>query len=306
MKLIRNARLYRAKLQHDVQEFTALLAANRFAPLTAAQGCGTGFVDNPYFDELVTPVPGGIAFTLREDEKVVPASSVKQRLAERVELIRKNEGRLPGRKERAALRDDVIIELRAGALTKTTLTTVFYHQETELLIVPTVSQRMADAVLSTIISARAQLETRTLHVDELQSGLTTRLRLAVQGQGNPFYPFCVGSRCKMSAAGQMVSYAVSDLLTSLADDKWPGDDFRVEELGLTWREDFSFRLDRQFVIRGIDMPASDQDDEFDEPADLWRHEAGTQMHVVASMVADLLHVFGAPPEVEESDADEFV
>lgn len=306
MKLIRNARLYRATLQHDVQEFSELLAENRFAPLTASQGRGMGFVDNPYFDELVTPVPGGIAFTLREDEKVVPASSVKQRLAEKVELIRKNEGRLPGRKERAGLRDEVIIELRAGALTKSTLTTVFYHQGSGLLIVPTASQRTADAVLSTIISAQAQLETRTLHVDELQSGLTTRLRLAVRGDcANPFHPFTVGNRCKMSAPGQMVSYAVSDLLSNLTEDRWPGDEFRVEELELVWRDDFSFRLDRQFVLRGIDMPAAEQDG-FEEPADLWGHEAGAQMHVVASMAQGLLGVFAAAPETGDGDADGLV
>ena len=44
----------------------------------------SGFLPNPATGELVTPFPGGFAFSLRHDQKVIPPSEVKKELERRV------------------------------------------------------------------------------------------------------------------------------------------------------------------------------------------------------------------------------
>jgi recombination associated protein RdgC len=99
-------------------------------------------------EDLVLAGDGRIMLTLKKEEKILPAATIKKELAKRVAEIEKREGRAVRKKEKDALRDDVVHELLPRCLTKERCLSGYLSLDDCLLVLDTASGAQADEFCS--------------------------------------------------------------------------------------------------------------------------------------------------------------
>lgn len=295
MRLIKNAIVFKAELppSRDTEEHLSELLHQ---PIQEVDPYRLGFVPNPISNELVTTFEGGFSFSLRLDEKIMPAAAVRSRVSDAIAEAEKNCGRKLNRSERDGIRDTVRIDLCRRALVKSTVITSFYHSADKLLIVATPSKRLAQLVVSQLIKVIGSVKTETIHISDIKNGLTTRLGAALDDESEdkaPFGDFELGGLCQLVKPGEKVSYQLDNLeagKTGLQDSI--GDGFVVDRLGLT-DGTVAFKLTADFQFKGIAFCSEIAREEAEEmdPVFVWRQEAAVrvlQLSVVINRLCDLL------------------
>ncbi|RMF13955.1 MAG: recombination-associated protein RdgC [Gammaproteobacteria bacterium] len=100
-----------------------------------------------------TPQPEGplawqqgphIFIALRKEERILPASVVKEELAERVAMLEEKEGRKLRKKEKDALKEELMIELYPRAFTRQKVTRAWIDTQANRLVVDTATPTRAD------------------------------------------------------------------------------------------------------------------------------------------------------------------
>lgn len=295
MKIIKAARVYKAGLP-NIALLPNLLEELAFTEISSHEYSRSGFVPTPGSPsaELVTFLPSGYSFALRYDEKIIPSASVKAEVAKRAQAIEALEGYKPGRKLLRELRDSVFADMVKVALHRTTIISCFYHPASETLLVCTVSQKLADMVMSSLVKVVGSIKTTTIHINGLKNGLTTKV---TQGLGGvcQFPGFELpGSFWLKSDNGEKVSIEleVGDSDGPLSEALGAG--LQIESLRLVHGM-VSFKLSCDFVFRGITFIETE-----DEPEeDAWVGEANLQLLEMADTVQDLCDLMGY--EAPETD-----
>lgn len=303
MKIIKAARVYKAKLPLAA-DLRKHLEEMTFLDIQSRQYSNGGFVPAPGSPDadLVTVLSRGYAFAFRFDEKIIPAASVKAEVAKRAAVIEEQEGYKPGRKALSELRACVFEEMVQVALHKTTVVPIFYDPETGYLVVCTVSQKLADRVMGSLVKVVGSVETTTIHIAELKNGLTTKLRDQVFTGVNQFGDFELAGSFWLKLAGEKVAIESSTneedngalreaLETSL----------QVEAISLQ-HHITSFKLSSDFVFRGISFAEPEEEKTYDNMADAWMDEAALQLLNFASVVQSLCDLMGYTPPMDELDA----
>lgn len=140
--VIKSASIYSAKLP-AIAAMREHLAELSFTPLTENQLSCAGFENNLVTGELVTNLPGvGYAFVVRQDTKLIPTKIVNRKLKERVDaLITSGLREKVTRKEKQAMKEQLIVEMASTAEYETTLVHALYDQNNELLYLNTTTKR---------------------------------------------------------------------------------------------------------------------------------------------------------------------
>lgn len=95
-------------------------------------------------EDLVLASDNRIMLTLKKEEKILPAATIKKELAKRAAEVEKREGRAVRKKEKDALRDDVVHELLPRCLTKERYLSGYLSLGDHLLILDTASSAQAE------------------------------------------------------------------------------------------------------------------------------------------------------------------
>lgn len=285
--LIKSARVYKAEIPTDPTTLHNHLSENSFTECMDLQARSVGFVPPDEGCSLVSPFPGGLAFRVRIDEKIIPGAVVNAEVEKRAKLIRETTGRKPGKKERAAIKEEVLTDLCKRALVRTTASvTCYYHADSGYLIIPTTSQKVTDLCTSLLVQAVGSVKTETLHVSEVKHGLTTRLSKWLEQDDDPFGRFDPTDLVVLESEKRRVSAKMTYLRTAnegIREALRAG--FRVESIGLTDMEtDVSFCLTHDFKLRGIDHPPASPDGE--KP--MFEAQAAIEVSHVVGIVAELV------------------
>jgi len=316
MKLIKNAIVFKAELPR--QEVLAQhLAELPFEPVGETFISRAGFIPNGATGELLTPIEGGCSFTLRYDEKILPASAVRQAVTAAIDEAEKALGQELDGDDIGAIKERVTTELIAKALIKTTVVHAFYHAESNFLVVPTTNKNLAQVLIGSVIKVVGSVKTSTIHVDNIKGGLTTRLRNYLDGDTEAFGAFTMGDSVQLKDKQDRVSIDLGSLdnakrtLGEALENK-----LMVERMALT-HHDVSFKLTHNFQIKGIEFGGelSEEEEAQREDADgafLWRLEAATQLLQLVATIQALCDLFGykepeqpeAPPVLDDPDAVE--
>lgn len=295
MKIIKATRVYAAALpnaatiQDHLEELT-------FTELLSSQYSTTGFVPVPGAKDgnLVTKLDAGYAFALRFDEKIVPAASVKAEVAKRAEQIAADEGFKPDRQRLRELREIVFSDMVKVALHKTTIVPCFYDTTKGYLFVATVSQKLADMVMRDLVRAVGSVETRTIHIDNLKNGLTSRLKDQLFAELEKFGSFELTGSYWLREGNEKVSIE----LTSDNDEplrKALEAGLQVEALRLL-SGPVEFKLSSDFVFRGITFAEPEGEPQaFESMAEAWLAEASLQLVLLTGVIADLCELLGYQP-----------
>lgn len=304
MKIITNAIVYKASLP-EAAALAEHLAEMPFEPIPESMIASIGFVPSGVTGELVTPLEGGLCFSVRRDEKILPAKAITAAVEAEVAAIEAERSERAGEPvaiegdEYQALRERVTAELIARALHDGVTVTCFYHAESRLLVIPTTNKRLAASIVGALVQACGAVETTTIHVSNVKGGLTSRLRNYFDcDQKGAFDGFTLGDSVVMKGEGGKASFDLENLEdASQGVSEALRGGLVAERLELVRKDAVSFRLTHDFTLRRIEFLGELSDEQAVERASwdgpyTWRHEAAVQLALLADVVQALCDLFG--------------
>lgn len=294
MKQLRQVKLYRI----DMPEASVLVKHLEQIPhreIAKSEYRNRGFVAPIRGQEkLVETFEGGYVFAVRHDEKIIPASVVSTEVQKQVEIEALNIGRNLTKKERQAIREDVIQTLCLTALVRSVVVTCFYRPDDKLLIINTTANGLANFTTGLLVNAMGAVRATTIYVDGAKGGLTTRLRNYLHDDlDTAFGKFSPTGYCQLKLPeGKSVTVRMDDVREAsdgLVEGIKAGGE--VIELGLSADEGLSFRLRSDFSIKGIEFSDDIEDDSEDHVA-FYKNEAAIRTAQIAGVSAQLCELLG--------------
>jgi recombination associated protein RdgC len=303
MNLFKNAVTFSADLPSRDLMLTHL-AEIPFAPIGEVMLSRAGFILNGTTGELVTPIEGGYAFSVRLDEKLLPKAAVTRAVADAIQAYADdNELDIADLDEDliGLLTEQTMTKLIANALIKTSIVHCFYSEAAQFLIVPTTSKPLAQTVMSLLIKAVGSVKTSTIHVSNIKGGLTTRLKNYFGEDGEPgdesaFDGFELGTSCLLKYKNDKAKFDMGDLTIARAGlIEALEADMEVELMELI-HHDVAFKLTHDFKLRGIQFLAELTEEEAEkldgaDSAFAWRLTAATQLLQVVALIDAICTLF---------------
>jgi recombination associated protein RdgC len=297
MHLIKSATSYRIHLPQNSGDLAELCAKKPFVELAPSDFAGAGFVA-PLEGNLTASFEGGYAFSVRYDEKIVPASVTNAEAKKRIAELEEAQDFRMGRKERQRVREEVFHDLTLRALVRTQVVTSFFLPEHNLLLVPTTSKKLAYIVTRELCRVMESVKATTIYVSSVKASLTTQLQgylmdAEIREEGDTILThFTVGTRCQLrTEEGRRYTFVLTEDLEEANAGIQEAMDAgaQVSELEL-FDGTARFRLGQDFKLKGIDTGDPAESSSFDDHVELWKHEAAVQTRAVAAVVNALCEV----------------
>lgn len=248
----KNLRIYRLARPIDLSDdrLESALAERAFVPCGKTDQVRSGFVpvlgdDAELLSHRIAPF---VMLASRRQEKILPPAAINEVLTEKLEALKVTEGRPASRREKSAMRDEVMLNLLPRALTRSQRLLAYFDLQRNWLIVDTASANQAENFLDLLRSALGELPVIPIAGgNSLQDVLS---RWLTQG---PPAEFELDAECELRAdrdARNTVRYRNQELGSDeLAAHLKAGK--RVTELALNWRDALRFVLTEEFVIKRV-------------------------------------------------------
>jgi recombination associated protein RdgC len=314
MNLIKNARVYRINLPGR-EALAKHLAEIPHREIRLTEAENAGFVpvrEGECWPEelgLTESFPGGVAFAVRVDKKVLPAKVVSEEVKKQVKTQLEQSGRAHlSKAEKRIIREQVVADLvRTSHVASQTIVS-FYHAESRLLFVPVASQNLANRVTNLLVNAVGAAKTETINISDVKGGLTTRLNqyLVDAESGAPseaFADFELSGEIWLNGSQGKVTYQLRDVDAGHSEVSVRGlkdalkEGMRVDAIRLGYGA-ASFKLTAGFNFKSIWYVGAEAAP--DDGDDLWRHEASVQTLSMVEAVNALCYMFDYKEPAQEA------
>lgn len=284
-QIIKSATTYSAPLP-SADALQAILEETGFAEMLSLQIKSIGFVPREGFFEIVQTFPGGLAFTVRIDQKIIPSSVVRAETTKRVKSL----GYKPSKADKSGIKQQVIDELAQVALTRTQLVTCFHHTASNLLIIPA-SKKLAGEIVSALVYTIGSLKTTTINISDIKQGLTTRLKAWVDGElDTAFDGLHPTNEVVLSQDTRRLSVKMADLNTALSGLREAlAAFFSVKSIGFIFPNSVELRVTDEFALKSIWIPLAAPEGGEDEPE--FAAQAALEVAAVVEAVQFLCTMF---------------
>ncbi len=297
-QLIKAATVYVAELP-ATEHLEQHLQADSFTEMLSLQIRSVGFTafeSGQYTSEF----PGGVAFKVRIDEKIIPGSAIQRELERMAAETQHLTGRKPGKKERKELKVAALLSLAPHAFPRTAEITCFYERATQYLIVPTTSKKLSDVITRALVHAVASIKTTTINVSGIKKGLTARMTKWLDNDSEAFGEFNPSGDAALANEKRRLTVKMGNLLAAkegLQEAIAKG--FGVTSLGFNHIDTgVEFRLTDSFHFKGIVFvhdPAQGDDD-------LFAAEAAIEVAEFSKVVTELCAMMAyQEPEGDEAE-----
>lgn len=290
--MIKNAIIYRITKPIDLDD--AKLATCAFKPVTGSQMESMGFVPPVGFDEnefsaTVKATNSYTMLTVKVEQKIMPAAAVNKKLAEKVAEIEKREGREIYRKEKTALKEELIQGMLPRAFSREKHINIIVMHEANLLIVDTGSRKVSEEVLCLLREALGSLSVVPVSAPSVAHLMTTALSMGKSIIGS------IGSQCKLidpvSGAAQTFKNMDLDSEEVLAHIKAGS---RVEAVEINFPDAMTFTLTADLDLKKIKFAESiDQRIEASEPDSIRAQTQATLLITAAALEVVFVTLFVA-------------
>jgi len=146
----RNLHLYQltTPFQLSPEALAEKLEEKRFAPCGRQSEESMGWVSPIHRsrDYLVHAASGAILLCMRREQKVIPASAIKETLEERIQAIELDTGRKVYSKEKQSLKDDVLSQMLPNAFVRSSHTFAYIDSHNGFFVIDASSDKTADSV----------------------------------------------------------------------------------------------------------------------------------------------------------------
>lgn len=272
------------------------LAGQGFRPCLGQEAVTAGWVSpvGPDYTSLVHTVGHCHLLCLQVQEKLLPASVVREALDERVAEAEGREQRRLRRRERDALRDEVMATLLPRAFTRTRRNYGYLDLDRDWLVLDTASRKTVEQFTGLLRKALGSLPVAPLSVSRPPSlVLADWLRSGQVPQG-----FELGDSCELRAAGDdggVVRCRGEDLLGAEIGAHLAGGKC-VTQVSFNWREQLGGVLSDDLAVRRLHLLSSALDalaeDAIDSPEAALDAEFALLSGEVARFLPELLACFG--------------
>ena len=199
---------------------------------------------------LVHETDGRLMICLRREDKVLPASLVREKVAEKAFEIEGQAGRPVGRKERADIKEQVLQELLPRALVKASHTYAYIDAKNDWLIVNAASAKKAEDL---IMLLRKTLGTLNVVLPQTKISPESAMTQWMMDDASLPQGFDVEDECELRSVGEVTStirckyvdIASKEVRAHVAAGK------RVFKMAMNWQGKLSFVLHDDLSIRRI-------------------------------------------------------
>lgn len=247
----KQAQLFQLKtpVKYDADALAGQLEQLPFRPCLPTLPMASGWASplNQENADLVHAAGGYLLICLQIEEKILPASVVKQALEEKIKSLESETDRPIRGREKQHLREEITQTLLPKAFTRLQRLYGYIDTKQQMLVVNTTQQRFLDPFLSAL-KKTAGIETTLYEIQKPMSILTNWLKndaapssLTIEKNGVLQDPSQENRviRCREQS---LHAESIQSLLA---------DGCGVKQLGLTWHEHVTFVLADDFTLRNI-------------------------------------------------------
>ncbi len=254
-------------LSLTVEELEQQLASLTFTPATSQEISKLGFVPAlgaKISEALVHDIQGNLLIAIEKEEKMLPASVIREELDERVAQLETEEGRPARKAEKEAMKEDIIAVLLPRAFSRRKQVRALIMPKEQLILVDCASASKAEELLSLLRQGIGSLPVAPLMPNTLpEEAMADWVRSGQIGNG-----FSVLEEAELkSLAESGGSIKVKDLpLDSDEVRAYLDSGLLVSKLGLDWSDSLSFVLNADMSLKRIKFSdvVQEQNDDIDK------------------------------------------
>ena len=225
------------------------LAERPLLPCSGLSMESRGWVSPREDAQLVYGQERQMLFALGTENKLLPASVVKDAVKEKAAQLEARMGFKPGKKQLRELREQIEAELLPRAFAKRRLTRVWVDPGAGWLVVDTASPKRGDEVLEQLRDTLGECPFFPLETEQSPVLAMSQWIAAGRAPGN----FALDQDCVMKSSGD------DPAAVRFARHSLEGDDVRrhvkdgksVTQLGLVWNDRLRLMLAEPFVLRRV-------------------------------------------------------
>ena len=234
----------------DLDVIEGKLEEAHFKPCQGLDWKSEGFARAvPFREDLVFNAQDSWRISLRQEDKVLPASVIREILDEKVAEIQANDGRNVGRKEKMDLKEQITDDLLPRAFTRSRYTEGLIDVPGQLLLVNQSNSNKAENFVSQLRQALGSLPASLPRTNESPSSLMTAWLEQGEAAGN----FELDSDCELKGVGDAAPVIKISKQDLAADEvKQHLEHGKVcTQLGLIWNEQVRFVLSEDLSLKRI-------------------------------------------------------
>jgi recombination associated protein RdgC len=235
----------------SIPEFSECLKASTYLPCPRSESFSVGWV-SPYgmdHESYVHAMQGFILFAFCKEEKLLPASVIRDALNKEIAELEQREDRPIYRKERTELKERVIMTLRHQAFSRKKINFAYLDTTQNYLLIDTASRNKAEEICSYLRKTLGSLKLALLSTRSQPEIIMTSWLTENQ---HPAY-FRIENNCDMLDAKQkmgMIKVKEQDLNTEdIIRHLYAGK--RIVKLALNWEDRITFEFSDDLSIKKI-------------------------------------------------------
>lgn len=237
-------------LKMDQQAFSEALSPLSFSPCLASLPSSTGWVapiENSE-NQLVYGSKRFLMLCLQFEDKILPASVVRQAVDEKVLEIQQKESRKINAKEKQSIKDEITQTLLPKAFTKKSRVYAYIDLEKKWLVINTNSEKKAERFVAFLKRAITHTEIKSLTVKKPAAVMTEWLK-----RGGAPNDFMLGQACVLQDPQQerRVIRCQHQELLAQGIQSFLKDGCDIIQLALSWKDNIQFTLSSAFSLKNI-------------------------------------------------------
>lgn len=152
------------------------LQANAFQPCQGLDAFRMGFTSplGKHSEQLVHSSNGCFMVCIRREDRLLPASVIREAVQQKADEIELQEDRSLGRKEQAELKEEVIMDLLPRAFTRSNRSYAYIDTINNWLVVDTASSSQAEDLISLMRDSLGSFKLKLLNVKHTPSDIMTQ------------------------------------------------------------------------------------------------------------------------------------
>jgi recombination associated protein RdgC len=301
-----NLQLYRLTkpFTHTAEALAQMLEQHAFKPCGSLDLMTYGWVSPLGRDgsELVHAAGGRIMICARKEQKIVPASVIRERVQEKAEAIEAAQARPVRRKERESIKDEVILDLLPKAFPRSALTFAYISPKENLIVVNAGSAKKAEELLSYLRGSIGSLAAVSPSLNVAPSAIMTQW---LNGDDVP-HDVTLGDECELRDTvedGGIIRCKRQDLTTEEIQVHLDAGK-RAVKLAINWQEQISCVVNDDLSIKrlrfGEELLEQHDDAPDDDPIAAFDNDFSIMTLELSKFIPRLLEVFGGENEAAYS------
>ncbi|MDX1734648.1 MAG: recombination-associated protein RdgC [Halioglobus sp.] len=249
----KNIRAYRltSPFSMDPEQLGDKLSVRAFVPCASSQSFSMGWVPplGAESEALVHAAGGRLLLKVKREDKLLPATVVRQQLEEKIADIEAQQARKVYRKERLGLKDEIVQDCLPRAFSRSSFIHAYIDTAANWIFIDTVSAARAEEVLNLL---RECIGTFPVLLPQVNNAPLASMTNWLAGRSVPG-DFELGSECELREPGEeggIVRCRGVDLLSEEVETHLHAGK-QVARLALQWDERVALLLGEDLCLRRL-------------------------------------------------------